>query len=94
MSVIKKTIMNETKVALIEQNLLYITTTLMEIKTDFKEIKSDISKKIEKLDARMDRIEIKLQENFKWIIGVIITLFSGLYATALGGMIARLCHWI
>lgn len=47
-----------------------------------------------RVDNRLDKLEERQISNFKWIMGTIVTLFSGLYATFIAGMVARMCHWI
>jgi septal ring factor EnvC (AmiA/AmiB activator) len=92
---------DDTRLALLEQTINHIDTTLCEIKSDIKIFKQEISQKYDKIENqfqrienRFQRLEDKVDDKFKWTMGVMITLFSGLYATALGGMIARMCHWI
>lgn len=92
---------DDTRLALLEQTITHIDATLSEIKSEIKSFKQEINQKFEKIDTRIqrlddkiDRLGDKVDDKFKWTMGVVITLFSGLYATALGGMIARLCHWI
>lgn len=59
---------------------------------------SKIWNKIEGLDIRINDnykfLDQKINDGYRWTMGVMITLFSGLYATALGGMLLRLCKWI
>lgn len=92
---------DDTRLALLEQTINHIDTSLSEIKSESKNFRAEINQKYEKLETRFikidDRFSLlqdKIDANFKWTMGVVITLFSGLYATALGGMIARLCRWI
>lgn len=47
-----------------------------------------------RIDGRLDKLEERQISNFKWIMGTIVTLFSGLYATFIAGMVAKMCHWI
>ena len=85
---------DDTRLTLLEHTIAHLMDILKDIKEENRSIKSDINTKLERIDLRCSRIEEKIDDKFKWTISVIITLFSGLYATALGGMIARLCHWI
>lgn len=92
---------DDTRLALLEQSIHHIDESLSEIKSDIKNFKLEVNQKFERIEGRFEKIENRFQrlddkidDKFKWTMGVVITLFSGLYATALGGMIARLCHWI
>lgn len=85
---------DDTRLALLEQTITHIDSSLAEIKTEIKIFKQEVNQKFEKMDTKIQRLDDKVDDKFKWTMGVVITLFSGLYATALGGMIARLCHWI
>ena len=84
------TVTEETRLALLEQSSCHIQETLRRIEDKFDRI--DV--RFNKVDDRLDRLSERVDANFKWTMGVMITLFSGLYATALGGMIARFCQWI
>lgn len=103
MSVLKKEVFmsEETRLAIIETNSVHIIKSIERIdkRLDIIESKvedriSKIDSVIEKLDAKIDGMRNDLNSQFKWLLGVMITLFSGLYATAIGGMIARLAGWV
>lgn len=109
MSITKKEVKiisdNENKLAIIEQRYAHICAHLGDIKNDVKEIKSeskqkfiDIKREIQdehiKIWKKLEFLDQRINDNFKWLTGIMVTLFSGLYATALGGMLLRLCHWI
>ena len=85
---------DETRIVLLEHTITHIDESLKEIKQDLRTYKQEFNIKFDNIDSKLSKIDIDIQTNFKWIMGVIITLFSGLYATALGGMVARLCKWI
>ena len=109
MSTIKKEVeyMNssETRIALLEQTMMNISSSLCEIKNDIKSVKPSIDQKFNNLGQeikeengkvwrKLESLDQRINDNFKYLMGVMITLFSGLYATALGGMLLRLCKWI
>lgn len=85
---------DETKLALLEQTTSHLYETLSEIKHEIKSSKEESRTRFITLEDKFKRLDEKIDFNFKWIMGVMMTLFSGLYATALGGMIARLFKWI
>ncbi len=84
----------ETRIALLEQTIIHIDNSLSESRSDIKIFREKVEEKLDKIEQRFNRIEEKMYDNFLWTMCVVITLFSGLYATALGGMIARMCRWI
>lgn len=88
----------ETKIALLEQSLNNISGCLNEIKSDLHIKLDDLEKEIREegniVWKKLESLDQRINDNFNWIIGINITLFSGVYATLLGGMIARLFHWI
>lgn len=109
MSISKKEVdfldVNVTKIALMEQTIIHITNTLNEIRSDIKSLKSDMNQNFFNLEKEIKEENIKvwkklefldqrINDNFRYVMGMMVTLFSGLYATALGGMLLRLCKWI
>lgn len=81
---------DETRLALLEQSINHIELMLQSMERKIQ----NIDNQFDRIDEKFSRLETKIDSKFTWTIGVMITLFSGLYATALGGMIARLCRWI
>lgn len=95
MSSVPQNIMNEdTRIALLEQTNCHIADAINDIKSEIRLYKQESTIRFEKIDSRFAMLADKIDDKFKWTMGVIITLFSGLYATAMGGVIARLCGWI
>jgi hypothetical protein len=70
---------DETRIALLEQSLLHINMTLSRIEDRFNKIEID-----------MGRLHESIHSHFKWTMGVMISLFSGLYATFIGGILAKM----
>ena len=46
---------------------------------EFREEFKRIDDRFEKVDSRFEAMSSKIDEKFKWQIGIIITLFAGLY---------------
>jgi hypothetical protein len=91
----------ETRLALIEQSSIHMMNLLHEIKTEIKEnrqllkdFRSETKIEFSKIWTKVEGLDHRINDNFKWVMGIMITLFSGLYATALGDMLLRLCKWI
>jgi hypothetical protein len=85
---------DETRIALLEHTMSHIDATLMDIKSDIKIFKSEVNQKFDKFDNKILKLQEDISSNFKFTMTTMFALFSGLYATALGGMVARLCKWI
>jgi Na+/phosphate symporter len=95
----------DTKLALLEQSFIHINASLSEIKIELSQVNSFINIKFNELEKeikeengkvwkKLELLDQRINDNFKHNMSVMITLFSGLYATALGGMLLRLCKWI
>lgn len=55
-----------------------------EVKIRMQSFKTtDIYAKLGTIDLRFDRLESKIDNNFKWTIGIMITMFGGLILTKL-----------
>lgn len=78
--------LNDTRIALLEQNQSYLTETLKRLETkidsgfekvgmDFQGIRGELSKLDNKLDSHFKYLDSKIDSNFKWLIGTIISLF-------------------
>ena len=69
---------DDTRLALLEQSIGFLNSTLVRFEHRFDQLDN----KIEKLESRID-------SNFKWLLGIIIAGFGGLF-----GIIAHAQHWI
>lgn len=74
---------DETKIALIEQGNVYLKENLIKIE-----------RSLEKHDDEFRKIHQESTTNFRWLIGIMITLFSGLYATVGGILITHFFHLV
>ena len=81
---------DDIRLALLEQNMTHIDLSLIKIDRGFEKLDDRFTK----IDGRLDTLEDRQINNFKWLVGTMFGLFSGLYATFIGGMVAKFFHWI
>jgi septation ring formation regulator EzrA len=96
MSILKRDITpmtEETRLALLEQSIDHINQSLERIDKRFDSIDKRFEKVDQKfllIDQKFERLQETLHSQFRWTMGVMISLFSGLYATFIGGILAKM----
>jgi len=79
---------DETRIALLEQSVGHINETMLRIEKRF----DSIDKRFDTLESDMKqgfaRLDGKVDSNFRWLIGTIVTLF------VLNGLVPVLGHFI
>lgn len=79
---VKKHTHIDTRVALLEQSIYYINEDLKDIKNLIKHAACDLKEEI-------NTIRREHKHDFRWLLGLIITLNAGLFGTMAHGF-----HWI
>lgn len=81
MSALKREISmtEETRIALLEQAFLHLNKSIEEFKQEF-----------DKIQGQLYLFKGEMNSQFRWTMGVMISLFSGLYATFIGGILAKM----
>ena len=88
----------DTRLALLEQSIHHINETLMRFEKRFDQIDERFDRidgrldrmdgRLDRMDSRLDNLNLKIDSNFKWLLGVMMAGFSGLF-----GIIAHGLHW-
>jgi hypothetical protein len=85
---------HESKITQVEQ----IINDLSQMRSDISNNFIDLRKELKEMNGifwnKLEFLDKRINDNFKYLLGIIVALLSGLYATALGDMVLRLTHWI
>lgn len=98
MAISKKDILfnYDNKIIAIEQQLSQISIQIEVLSRDFRQDVKDIKKEylqdIHQTWKKLDSLDKRMNDNFKYIMGTIIALFSGLFITAFGDMLSKLIN--
>jgi len=92
-SIIKELPMKtDIKIALLEQSIINISEALKEIKFDLKAMRKDLEIGFDsvnkKADTNFQAINVRLWNNFLWLVGFGIALYGSLFA-----VIAHAMRW-
>ena len=66
----------DTRVAILEQNITSINQTLIRIENKF--------------DIRLDRLDERIDSNFKWTLALVA---APLYTSIIGFIVGKIIHW-
>lgn len=79
---------NDTRLALLEQSIGYISETMMRFEKRFDSIDKDMKEGFSKLDVKIEKLDSDIKSNFKYTITTIISLF------VLSGLLPIFTHWV
>lgn len=70
-----------------------ITQFKMELADEFKELRKDQTFYRADTKDEFKVLRSEMASQLKWILGVMLTLFSGIYATMIGQIVAKVFHF-
>ena len=68
----------------VEERLVSLDASMeaiLELRTEIRELRADMNRRFDQTERRLERLEEKVDKQFLWVIGILMTFFIALITT-------------